>query len=591
VFTYDPVYRLRSATGREQQTPVGGDPWTDLPRATDPTQTQHYTERYFYDPVGNLRQLVHQPTATHLTSGFTREFVNQPGNNRLQLMTVSGTPYHYSFDDNGNLVTETASRHLTWNHTDQLAAFATQTPGAEPSVHAHYLYDATGERVVKLVRRQGNLIEVTRYVGGFEHHRWAGGANNHIHVRDDNQRIALARTGQAHPDDRGPAVAFQLTDHLGSSVATLDGTGTLINREEYTPYGETSFGSFARKRYRYSAKERDEDSGLYYHGARYYAPWLGRWLSADPAGFVDSFCLYEYAKSSPANFVDPEGTGVLDFLDAATDFVFPGKAIAKALIAGDVEKAIVSAGPIHLAGPLRPLSEQAQLGLLDVEVDQARQVAKTAAGPAYAIYERGSAFLHGDLAGAFPEVAGVLRVPLDLGEGIGKIAHGDIRGGVHQAAPAAATIVGGVRGIARGVRQGRPGGNAQATPDRAVQAASNVAVQRPQCNCSNFVPVESIVPLDRVGRGGKTYAPKVNKKPGSYRGVTPTHRAEAQRVGTRWGGPGNYDVGHRTDLEFVEPGEQVKFRAEAPGRNRAGGNAVAKAAESRKKAGLYTRGK
>jgi hypothetical protein len=231
--------------------------------------------------------------------------------------------------------------------------------------------------------------------------------------------------------------------------------------------------------------------------------------------------------------------------------------------------------------------------LLDAEVDQARQSAKNAAGAAYTVYERGSALLHKDLSGAFPEVAGVLRAPLDLGEGIGKIAQGDIRGGVRQAAPAAATIVGGVRGIAKGIAkglgEGRPGGNSQATANRAVQAASNVAVARPRCNCPDFVPVESIIPIDRVARGGKAYAPKV--KPGGYRGVTPKMRAEAQRVGERWQGPGKYDVGHRTDLEFVRPGERVKLRAETEGRNRAGGNAVAKAAESRKKAGLYTRGK
>jgi hypothetical protein len=271
--------------------------------------------------------------------------------------------------------------------------------------------------------------------------------------------------------------------------------------------------------------------------------------------------------------------------------LFPGKAVAKALIAGDVEKAIVSAGPIHLAGPLRPLSEQAQLGLLDAEVDQARQSAKNAAGAAYTVYERGSALLNKDLSGAFPEVAGVLRAPVDLGEGIGKIAQGDIRGGVRQAAPAAATIVGTVKGIARGRNAGRPGGNAQATPNRIVQANPEVVTERPQCNCPPEVPVERIVPIDRVARGGKAYAPKVNKKPGSYRGITPKMRAEAQRVGERWQGPGEYDVGHRTDLEFVRRGERVHLRAEAKGQNRAGGNSVSKAAESRKKAGLYTRGK
>jgi RHS repeat-associated protein len=99
---------------------------------------------------------------------------------------------------------------------------------------------------------------------------------------DDKQRIALVRFGTAHPDDRGPAVQFHLGDHLGSSNVVVDSGGALVNREEFTPYGETSFGSFARKRYRFTGKERDEESGLNYHGARYYASWLAHWLSVDP---------------------------------------------------------------------------------------------------------------------------------------------------------------------------------------------------------------------------------------------------------------------------------------------------------------------
>ena len=141
----------------------------------------------------------------------------------------------------------------------------------------------------KLVRKQGGQVEVTHYIDGvFEHHRWGGqsqtGENNHVHVMDDMQRIALVRLGNVHPDDRGPAVQFHLGDHLGSSNAVVDSGGVLVNREEFTPYGETSFGSFARKRYRFTGMERDEESGVSYHRARYYVPGLTRWLSCDPAG-------------------------------------------------------------------------------------------------------------------------------------------------------------------------------------------------------------------------------------------------------------------------------------------------------------------
>ncbi len=55
---------------------------------------------------------------------------------------------------------------------------------------------------------------------------------------------------------------LHLGDHLGSSNVVVDSGGALVNREEFTPYGETSFGSFAKKRYRFTGKERDEESGL-----------------------------------------------------------------------------------------------------------------------------------------------------------------------------------------------------------------------------------------------------------------------------------------------------------------------------------------
>jgi len=53
------------------------------------------------------------------------------------------------------------------------------------------------------------------------------------------------------------------------------------------------------KRYRYTGKERDEENDLYYHGARYYAPWLARWVSCDPDGLRDGTDPYSYARNSP----------------------------------------------------------------------------------------------------------------------------------------------------------------------------------------------------------------------------------------------------------------------------------------------------
>ena len=89
--------------------------------------------------------------------------------------------------------------------------------------------------------------------------------------------------------------------------SSLDETGAVTNREEFTPYGETSFGSFARKRYRFTGKERDEESGLNYHSARYLHPALGRWTSCDPIGPAQSANLFRYCLSSPLGATDPVG--------------------------------------------------------------------------------------------------------------------------------------------------------------------------------------------------------------------------------------------------------------------------------------------
>lgn len=303
-FDYDAIYRLLSATGREHALPPPEPPWTDFPKSQDMTLARAYTERYRYDAMGNVEQLRHTANG----GSFTRHFSHEGGSNRLAQMTIGQADFAYAFDPSGNMAGETTSRHFEWNHRNQMRVFRTQPAGAEPSTYAHYLYDAAGIRVKKLVRRQGGAVSTTVYVEGFFEHHVAGGIeNNSLHVMDDQQRIALVRVGSPFPDDTTPAVKFHLGDHLGSSNVVVDGNGVLVNREEYTPYGETSFGSFARKRYRFTGKERDEESGLNYHGARYYVPWLGRWESSDPGGLVDGVDLYRYARNNPVRFRDNMG--------------------------------------------------------------------------------------------------------------------------------------------------------------------------------------------------------------------------------------------------------------------------------------------
>jgi RHS repeat-associated protein len=98
----------------------------------------------------------------------------------------------------------------------------------------------------------------------------------------------------------------------------------VISYEDYHPFGTTSFQAknktikAAAKRYRYTGMERDEESGLEYHNARYYLPWLGRWLNTDPNGIGDGVNLYRYANNNPVCANDKNG--MQSFLQSQRDY-------------------------------------------------------------------------------------------------------------------------------------------------------------------------------------------------------------------------------------------------------------------------------
>lgn len=154
---------------------------------------------------------------------------------------------------------------------------------------------------------------MTVYVEGvFESYHEVSGvavnaAHTMSHVLDGIGRVVSIRTGTARAGDKSPAVRHELADHLGSVALAVDGAGKAYQKEEFTPYGETSFGSSIGKRHRFTGKERDDESGLSYHSARYYMPWAGRWASSDPLGPSDGVNPYAYTWGRPLVFIDPSG--------------------------------------------------------------------------------------------------------------------------------------------------------------------------------------------------------------------------------------------------------------------------------------------
>ncbi len=107
-------------------------------------------------------------------------------------------------------------------------------------------------------------------------------------------------------------IRYSYDNLTGSGSLEMGASGELISQEEYYPFGGTAlFAARSQlevdyKTIRYSGKEQDE-TGLYYYGYRYYQPWTGRWLSADPTGTVDGLNLFRIVQNNPVTMHDPDG--------------------------------------------------------------------------------------------------------------------------------------------------------------------------------------------------------------------------------------------------------------------------------------------
>jgi RHS repeat-associated protein len=204
-------------------------------------------------------------------------------------------------------VAEGPERRYAWDHAGRLGAFAGS------GVTARHLYDSGGSRVCHLARRGAGSWDATLTIdGGFERRRAvdAGGTSEEtlVHVLEGDSRVAIARTRGA-PAAR--EVEYHLADHLGSASLVLDAAGAPAGREEYFPFGETSLGGLAGQRHRFTGRERDEESLLSYHGARFYAPWLGRWVSREPLPaprLIQGASPFAYARGNPMRLADVQGT-------------------------------------------------------------------------------------------------------------------------------------------------------------------------------------------------------------------------------------------------------------------------------------------
>ena len=319
-YGYDSLYQLIEATGRENASHLPGPalPGVVMFGSASAPKCRNYRQSYRYDAGGNLTWLQHLPSQG---SGYTRNMsVGARSNHGLSVVPrIPESPgLGRGFDANGNQQALAPGQPLGWNLRNQLQRVTRIEREDAANDEELYRYDGAGARVLKIDRsytgRQLHRREV-RYLPGLEirDDSASGEVLNLLTVDTGLNSVRIVQWQQGRPAEiDNEQMRFSLGDHLGSSTLELDQQARLLSQESYYPYGGTAWWAArntleARYKFvRYSGTERDA-SGLYCFGLRYYAPWLARWINADPGDDIDGLNLYAMARGNPVSRVDAQG--------------------------------------------------------------------------------------------------------------------------------------------------------------------------------------------------------------------------------------------------------------------------------------------
>ncbi|WP_250211217.1 RHS repeat protein [Morganella morganii] len=310
-YTYDTLYQLVSATGREMA--GAGQQSGSLPDISpfDKATYTNYTRNYIYDRAGNMTQIRHSAPVTG--NNYTTDITVSERSNRAVLKTLADTPEKAEalFTPGGQQTQLQPGQTLSWTTRGELQQVTPVVRNGAAGDRESYRYDAGSQRILKTaVQKTSNSTQTQQviYLPGLELH---SGKENY-------QVICAGVAGRAQvrllhwPDGKKDHQRFSYDNLIGSSGLETDGDGKLLSQEEYYPFGGTSVlvadadSGIDYKTHRYSGKERDA-TGLYYYGYRYYQPWAGRWLSSDPAGTVDGLNLFRMVRNNPVTLYDNDG--------------------------------------------------------------------------------------------------------------------------------------------------------------------------------------------------------------------------------------------------------------------------------------------
>jgi RHS repeat-associated protein len=329
-FTYDEFDRLISSTG------------TFHNQIGDNT----YMNTITYGKTGNIKKKIQ--LNEYQESGKDKVALPDTSYNYTYEYT-SGKPHAvtstgiktYEYDNNGNMIAWTLSVNpdnrmsFIWDEENRLSK--TIYPSNDPSKATEYRYDDVGKRTLK----KGIVGEVVYFNDNFTRRN---GDSECKHIFAGNTRVAT----RVILNNAEAGIYYYHVDHLGSSNIVTNKQGGLYEHLEYFPYGETWVQEKASSTqesmpYKFTSKEQDPETGMYYFGARYYDAKLSKWISTDPAfdkflpkgrnynlpgygGVYNSKNLdvYNYSHDNPVGYLDPDGNVAVNVIAGVVGGVVGG---------------------------------------------------------------------------------------------------------------------------------------------------------------------------------------------------------------------------------------------------------------------------
>jgi RHS repeat-associated protein len=292
------------------------------------TQSGH-TTAYVYDAAGQLVTVQHNDPAipdetyTYDAAGnridSTANGVSVLGaGNRL----LSDAAFIYTYDAAGNLLVRTdkvtgVHRNFTWDYRNRLVRVDDYAADGSLAAEVTYAYDGTDRRISTLdnaapgsglpIRGRYFVYSGAELILEFVDFDVSGGAAPQLAVRYF-YGPAIDQVLAQEVVDTG--VQWLLANHEGSISDMANAAGVAIQHFDYDAYGNIvqKTAVDVDTRFRFTGREFDFETGLYYYRARYLDPHTGRFLSEDPSGFASGDTnLYRYSGNDPVNRVDPSG--------------------------------------------------------------------------------------------------------------------------------------------------------------------------------------------------------------------------------------------------------------------------------------------